>query len=424
MLTADSLATLAANVLGAVTNLLFWIAAAFLFSAADVGAAGVVIGAALGLSTVSNFSVGTLATQYLPLSGSQAMRWFFRSHFAVLAASVTTGSLFLFIAPRDLLFGSPTEVLMFPALVGILSLSMLYDPAASGLGRARWSALANASHATLRLVLLPIFAFIPLGMTGVVLAWFLPVMILVPILSVAIMSRIGKTQPSEVPPEAGRRGQLLRDFRLSYAPALLAALVPAALPFIIIQTLGPEQAGYYIVTFSLVMMLAVLLSATVGPFTSAASQYAADLAGLTYRFGFLSVLATIASSMFLAVIAPTGLGLIGEDYRTHGGPLLHLAAAAIPFLAFGAFYGALAQIRKDYRRVIITQLVSTATLLMGAAFFAGHFGLAAVGWSFLLAEVLVAAIVFVPAVRAIRAALRSRTGGASYTRASDSTVAS
>ncbi|WP_148262515.1 lipopolysaccharide biosynthesis protein [Hoyosella subflava] len=423
VLAADSLVSLASNVFGAMSNLIFWVVAAFLYSAADVGSAGVVIGAALGLSTLSNFGMGTLATQYLPMSGSLAMRWFFRSHYAVFTASLVTGTAFVIVAPRSLLFGSPTEVAMFPVLVAILSISMLYDPAASGLGRARWGALANVSHAMMRLLLLPLFAVVPFGTIGVVLAWFLPVTILVPILSVAIMSRIGTTKLTEIAPRQIRRGQLLRDFRKSFAPALLAALVPALLPLIVMVTLGREQAGYYIVTFSLVMMLAVLMSATVGPFVTAAGDYATDLAGLTYRFGFVLVLATLASTMFLAIIAPTGLGIIGEDYRTYGGPLLALAAAAIPFLALQAFYGAFSQLRRDYRKVIASQFLSTATLLLGATIFAGQYGLVAVGWSFLLAEALVAAVVFVPTVRAIRAATRMREPGRAYRGAAGSTVA-
>lgn len=423
VLAADTLVSLVSNVVGAVFNFIFWVTAAFLYQAGDVGAAGVLIGAALGLSMLSNFAVGTIATQYLPLSGSQAMRWFFRSHYAVFAVSLASGAVFVLLTPRTLLFGSSTELLMFPVLVGVLSISMLYDPAASGLGRARWSVVANVSHVALRLLLLPVFAFAQLDTTGIVLAWFVPVVIVVPILTVKLLSRIGRTQPSEAQPEQLRRGEILRDFRRSHAPALLAALMPAALPFIVIHTLGRELAGYFIVTFSLIMMLSVLLTATVGPFVTAASQYAADLAGLTYRFGFLLVLASLASSIFLAVIAPTGLGLIAPEYRIFGGPLLTFAAAAIPFLAIAAFYGAFAQIRKDPRKVIIIQFISTATLIVGAALFAGTYGLIAVGWAYLLAESLAAVVVFVPLVRAIRSALRTRASGRTYSGPAGGTVA-
>ncbi|GGC62399.1 hypothetical protein GCM10011410_13550 [Hoyosella rhizosphaerae] len=402
---ADALASLVTGIFGALFTVVFWVAAAFLFDVSDVGYAGVMISAAVGVATLSNLGIGVLVSRILPFSGPHALRWFFRGNFAVFALSVLVGAALVAVAPRDIVFEYPWQMWTFPLLVGVLALFTVYDPTVSGLGRARWGAFATLVHAAARLILLPILALFSLGSTAIVLAWFLPVVLIVPVLSAAIIRRIGVSSFSSFAPHRISGKQVWSGVVRSHGPAAVGALPGTLLPVFVIAYLGPHSAGYFIVAFSIISMFMVTLNSALGPFVSAAEQSTWDLAGLTYRFTFLLSLLSLASVMFLAVIVPTALGLISHGYQQNNTMLIYAAAAAIPLLALQAMYGALSRIANKYGRVLLLQVGSTAVLLAGAAIFTSAHGLAAIGWSLLVSVAIVAVVIAVPIVRAFRAAL-------------------
>ncbi|WP_278313728.1 hypothetical protein [Lolliginicoccus levis] len=406
VLDADALAALVSSVFGAVFTAVFWIVAAFLFDVQALGFAGVLVAVATGVSTLANLGIGAVVSRVVPVSGVKAMGWFFRGNAAVFIVAMLAGTLVVLVVPRQVVFELPWQAWAFPPLVAGLAVLSSYDSMVSGLGRARWSAVAMVAQAAARLALLVAAGVFSLGSTGIAMAWFVPMMVLVPVLTAVIARKIGGSEFAALAPQQVDRGQMMRGVLRAYAPAALGAVTPTVLPLLVMVNLGPIAAGHFIPAFFLVLMFGTLLTAVMGPFVSAADRSAWDLPGLVYRFAFLLSLMALACSMFLAILAPTSFAMIDTSYGTHSSPLLYAGAAAMPFVALQAMHGSLARINGVVGRVVAARSATIVVFLLGVALAVDEYGLPAVGWWFFVSEALVAVLILPVTVREFGEAVR------------------
>ncbi|MBD8507464.1 hypothetical protein HT102_13325 [Hoyosella sp. G463] len=377
-----------------------------MFDVQALGFAGVLVAAATGVSTLANLGIGAVVSRVVPFSGVKAMGWFLRGNAAVFIVAMLAGTVVVLIVPRQVVFEHSWQAWAFPPLVAGLSVLASYDAMVSGLGRARWSAVAMVAQAGARLALLVVLGLFSLGSTGIAVAWFVPTMVLVPVLTAVIARKIGRSEFAALAPQQVDRGQMMRGVLRAYGPAALGAVMPTVLPLLVIVNLGPIAAGHFIPAFFLILMFATMLTAVMGPFVSAADRSAWDLPGLVYRFAFLLSLMALAGSMFLAILAPTAFGLIDASYGTHSAALLYAGAAAFPFVALQAMHGSLARINGLVGRLVAARSATTVVFLVGVALSINDHGLAAVGWWFFVSEALVAVLILPPTVREFGEAVR------------------
>ncbi len=181
------------------------------------------------------------------------------------------------------------------------------------------------------------------------------------------------------------------------------------MPLVVISLLGAEENAYFAITWALVSALFVLFYMLMGPFVSEASAFPTQIQSLTRRFiALLSGLAVLGA-IFLALVAPVALGSVGDHYRTEGTTLLRLSAIIIPISALVVLHNALARVYQRMGSAVVAQVLNTIVVIAGSIVLTPHVGIAGVGWSYLAAEILSAAIVSVPLVGMLRRAARTPT---------------
>jgi len=94
--------------------------------------------------------------------------------------------------------------------------------------------------------------------------------------------------------------------------------------------------------------------------------------------------------------------MVGTEYRAEGQGLLYLAAAFVPLSAVGAVYEAFARVERRLRLMMAVLCVSTFLSVFGSLIGTRLVGVVGVGWAYLAAESVSAAVLFAPTVLWLR----------------------
>ncbi len=400
-LALNSLALMLSTAITGALGLLFWAAAGRLYPVAEVGSASAVITSAVMLSTLSNLSLGSMYERFLPISGRLAKTFIVRGYITVTAFAFVLGGGFLLVAPVDEMFTNTAEIVSFPFFVAVLAVFALQDQTSSGLGVARWAAAKNIFHAVVKFVML-LALFATERSTSIISAWALPAIVASIFVLRAIMKNVRTEQRYAGKPDLPPRREMWAYFGSAYGITALGSLAPLLVPMIVVATLGAEQNAYFSLTWSIVSALYILISVLIGPYVAEVAAHPEQFHRLTKRFMTLVCIVAVGGSIFLAFIAPFGLGLIGQGYRDQGTIIVQLAALTIPLSVVGSLYDGLARVRRRMRLAVIVQVVATSIIIGGSIGLSSSMGIAAVGWAYLAAEAFGALVLIVPLIRWIR----------------------
>ncbi|WP_037140143.1 lipopolysaccharide biosynthesis protein [Rhodococcoides fascians] len=400
-LALNSLAMMLSTVVTGGLGLLFWAAAGRLYPVAEVGSASAVITSAVMLSTLSNLSLGSMYERFLPVSGRLAKSFVVRGYITVTAFAFVLGCGFLLVAPVDKMFTSTAEIVSFPPFVAVLAVFALQDQTSSGLGVARWAAGKNVFHAVVKFVLL-LALFSTARSTSIIAAWAVPAIIASVVVFRAMLKNLRNEPRYKSEPDLPPRRELWSYFGSAYGITALGSLAPLLVPMIVVATLGAEDNAYFSLTWSIVSALYILISVLVGPFVAEVAANPEQFNRLTKRFMTMVCIVAVGGSFFLAVIAPFGLGIVGEQYRENGTIIVHLAAVTIPLSVIGSLYDGLARVQRRMRLAVVVQVVATTIIIVGSLTLSSRLGIAAVGWAYLAAEAFGALVLIVPLIKWIR----------------------
>lgn len=409
-LALNSLALMLSTAITGALGLLFWAAAGRLYPVAEVGSASAVITSAVMLSTLSNLSLGSMYERFLPISGRLAKSFIVRGYITVTAFAFVLGGGFLLVAPTDEMFTNTAEIVSFPFFVAVLAVFALQDQTSSGLGVARWAAAKNVFHAVVKFVML-LALFTTERSTSIISAWAVPAIVASVFVLRAILKTVRTDQRYSGAPDLPPKREMWAYFGSAYGITALGSLAPLLVPMIVVATLGAEQNAYFSLTWSIVSALYILISVLIGPYVAEVAAHPAQFHRLTKRFMTLVCIVAVGGAIFLAFVAPFGLGLIGQGYRDQGTIIVQLAAVTIPLSVVGSLYDGLARVRRRMRLAVIVQVVATSIIIGGSIGLSSSMGIAAVGWAYLVAEAFGAVVLIVPLTRWIRELSAGGTGG-------------
>jgi O-antigen/teichoic acid export membrane protein len=109
----------------------------------------------------------------------------------------------------------------------------------------------------------------------------------------------------------------------------------------------------------------------------------------TARFGLILILPSVALCI---LAAPELLGLLGRQYAAQGTVLLRLLALGVLPRSITLLQLGVARVQRNTRRIATVQGV-TCLLVLGLCWIGlDRFGLAGVGWGYLLAQITVALV--------------------------------
>ncbi|WP_232374701.1 alpha/beta fold hydrolase [Mycolicibacterium mengxianglii] len=395
----DIAAVMTSSVATGALGFLFWTVAARGYSPAEVGRASALISSASLIAILANFSLGSLYERFLPVAGSQSKRLVRNGTLFVIAAALAFGAAFVLLGPDEQLFGSLTESLLFPVAVAVLAVFAIQDQVLVGIGRATTLAAKNITQSTVKLI--AIAAFIPLATgTAIVWAWVLPAAVIAGwvLLRVIQPATGGRDGEPALPPNR----DLFHFFLSSYAINAVGVVVPLLLPLIIVAQLGTETNAYFSMSWLVINTVAVLIHATGAPFIAAASAPGADIKACIGRFTLMCGGAGAASCVGLFLAAPYVLHIMGPAYAEQGTNLIRIFALSLPSLAIYTIYASLARLRRRLRLAVTVQVMIGVIVVVGIVLTTPRWGIDAVGYTYLAAELLGTLIIAVPLVRLLR----------------------
>jgi O-antigen/teichoic acid export membrane protein len=354
---------------------LFWALAARLFTPHAVGFGSAAISAMTVLSTIGMFGLNTLLIGELPHRKSKG---------ALISAAMVTagaGSLllglgFALIAPlfsRNFAgISSPAHLAVFVSGVTVIGMTLVFDEATIGLMRGRLQLWRNFLWAFLKLLLLPLSAFIlhdKFG-TGIVTSWVAGAALSMCILAIQFLIR--RQSVFHRPDWGVLRG--LGGLTVIHNWLNLAITLPwLALPVLVTITVGPyANAAFYAawMVSNFLRFIPTALSTVL--FAVAAGDVRALLPKLRFSLR-MSILIGIPGVAILCLAAPVILGLFGTSYvKTGVVSLILLSLGYLPSVP-KVHYIAVCRATGQLKRAAIV-LTGTALLVLIAAFCGGRIG--------------------------------------------------
>lgn len=403
----DIAAVMTSSAATGVLGFVFWTVAARGYDTAEVGRASAIISSATLIAILANFSLGSLYERFLPLAGARAQRLVRAGTAFVACAALLFGTVFALVGPRAL-FPDRLEAVLFPLFVAVLAIYALQDQVLIGLGRARTIATKNIGQSTAKLI--AVAALIPLATgSAIVWSWVAPAAVITAIIAIVVIRRETARREglSGLPP----RRELVQFFASSYAINAVGVTVPLLVPLIVVAQLGTEMNAYFSMCWLVVNTLGVLIGATAAPFIATASTPGADLRSCTVRFVLLCGGAALTGCVTLLVAAPMILSILGPHYAEHGTMLIRVMAFTLPSVALMTIYTALARLQRRLRLAVTAQILLGIVVVTGVIVTTPHWGIDAVGYTYLAAEMVCTLIVAGPTVVLLRRVARTPRGG-------------
>lgn len=379
----SSLALTVSAAATAVIGLVYWILVGRLYPPSEVGSAAAVIAAATMLAGFANLGLGSYFERFLPLSGGGRGRQAVRGMAIAAGFGLFLGTVFVFVGPTDEMFANTTQQVIFPLFVVILSGFALLDHITIGMYRAHWGAGKNITHAVAKLLCAVAASFF-IGRTGIAGTWVGTALIASLVVGFfALRTARREEAPADCLPPV--RERMTFTFA-NYGVFVVGALTPLMLPMIVIAAVGADHSAYFSIPWSLLTAVLVLLTMLTGPYVSAASDPSADIRALTVRFGGIMLAIAGTACIGLIAVGPLVLRTAGDEYATHGGPVLAVAAFALPLAAVGYAYTAVCRVRRRIRGALAIQMIVAAILLSLTVWQLPQQGLVAVSWAMVIAE--------------------------------------
>lgn len=399
----ESLALTLAAAVNAVIGLVYWAIAARGFDPTEVGRSSAIITSATMLATVANLSFGGMYERFLPVAGTATRRLLVRGVAVTTTLALLLGAGFLVVGPTDRLFDTDAEAAAFPVLVASLAAFALADHVLVGLHRATYAAGKNILHALSKLVLAAVAALVSASGFSLVLAWVGPALLLVLIYGPLIVGRWTATAAYRTEPRLPPRREMWHFFGATYGIVVVLSIPPLVVPLLVVRELGTETNAYFAVAWTLFSAVSILTSTLFGPYIAGASRPGAAVMDLTWRFVRLLVVLTLLGAVFVAFGAPRLLLLLGENYSTRSEDLLRLMGIALPLALPGLLYAAVARVVRRLRLAVAVQIASCLALVGGIAWSLERWGLAGIGWTYIVVEGIVCVTVTIPLTRMLRA---------------------
>ncbi len=387
-------ATLATSALG----LIFWALTAHVVNTAEVGGAFAEVAALTLLATLAQLNMTNVFIRLLPVAGRFTASFIARGYVAVTSLALILGSAFVASGLGSEVVGAGwAERGLFVVAVALFAIFALQDSILTALRIAPWVPVENASVASVKLVLLPLVAFLPAHL-GPVVAWVLPVAVAVVAVNLLLfrgpLAQTRRMDGGELPP----RRRLLSFVAAEYACNLCALAILQVMPLLVLWRLGSVEEAYFTLPWLICISITSLLWCIGASFVVAATANPADMPHLLRRSLRLGGVVVVGAVLACCVGGSLILQIAGPGYAEHGASLLRLLGLSAPFTAVTVVYSAFAWIEQRLWRLVAIQAGSGLLLLIITFVLMPQLGLAAIGWAYIAAQAA-AAILMAPALR-------------------------
>jgi O-antigen/teichoic acid export membrane protein len=401
-------------------GLVFWLLAARLYPAADVGRATAAYAAMNLLAGVTAFSLSGAFIRFIPQSGQHTGPLVVRGYAITSAVSAVLAIGFLLtVGHRGSSYselGGLTAGIAFTASVVAWGIFTLQDVALIGLRSVHWVAAENGAFGVAKIALLVAFAG-TLPHLGMYAAWMLPVAVALPLINMLIFGRLVPRHARLAGHRPAPTGRQIGRFLAGDATGSLCMLATGNLiPVAVALLVSPGINAYFYMAWAVGTTIDLLAVNMATSLTVEGAFEAATLAVNCHAALRRTMLVLLPVVGVTALAASRVLGLFGPGYAAHGAAVLGLlAVATLPKTLTELYIGALRVLSRT-RRIAVVQ-GGRAVLMIGlAVLMTRAMGTVGTGLAVLAAQLITAAAIF-PGLRHILAAGGPRRAAAATTTA-------
>ena len=379
----------------ALLGIVFWAAAARLYSPTEVGRGSAIISAATLLATLSQLNLGNVYARFLGSAGSRQRRLVFQGYGVIGGLALLLGSAYALLGPGELLFTSSIEAIVFPLCVAVLGVFVLQDMILISLHRAAWVPVENIAWGLAKLGLLVLVAG-SLPTDGIVFSWVIPAIAAVVVITGYLLMRRWKHGTDTQPFPGGK--ELSKAIGGEYATGLISTAVPLLLPLIVVHRMGLEANAYFAVPWLFATSLSLLMWNIASILLVEASVAPDRLPRLLGRALRLSLAVAFVGGIGIWFIGPPILGLLGPGYEASSTWLLRITALASPAIAVVVVWTTAARARGQLRRVMLLQAAVGVGTLGLTSLLIGPLGVTGVGVAYFLSQTVAALVLLRPLI--------------------------
>jgi O-antigen/teichoic acid export membrane protein/aminoglycoside phosphotransferase len=391
----NATALVAGSVLTSVLGFAFWVIAARTMSKADVGVGGAAVAALVLLGNISTLGLRNALPRFLPLAGASSRRLIIRSYAAAGAAGVACAGVFvvgarLWAPDLAALHDGIAGRVLFMGAVAVWAVFILQDSVLIGLRHATWVPIENLGYAVGKLVLLVVLA--STGSWALLVAWVIPALLIIGPLNHGIFRRLipATSSPAPAGEDAIHWRSIVRFASGDHLADTIRFFGAEGVVLIVVAHVGAELSAPLFFAITIAATLGLVSSNIVSAFVAEASARPYEMEALLRRSARRAASLVVPAALVAAAAAPIGLSIFGSDYSTEGTTVLRLLLlAAIPQIVSSLAIG-VARFHRRVVDVVKIAIASSLAPLVGAAFLVPHFGIVAIGWSFLIGQTLLA----------------------------------
>jgi O-antigen/teichoic acid export membrane protein len=360
-------------------GMVFWVAAARLYTTVQVGRDTVLISVMIELSTVCQLNMGNGIARFLPDFGIRSTRALGGVYVLTAAVALLVGTAFVLVAPSvshqlGYLGDETTLALGFVAALMLWGLFTLQDAALTATRQAPYIPIKNGVFGVLKLIALPLLLATG-AVNGVFLAWALPMaLLLVPVNLLVFRRAIPAHLENGIRESSiariGRR-RVARFLAQDYLASIFTQATLTVLPLLVIAILGATQSAYFAMPFTIVLAFDTFAYSACSSLVVEGTLQHESLQTLTRVFTRRVLALLMPAAALLALAAPLVMLPFGRLYAEHGAGALRLLLCGSVFRAVTALFSAVSRAQGRGMRLALVEL-ALLVLVLGAAIPLAH----------------------------------------------------
>lgn len=366
----------------------FWIIAAKLYSAEEVGIATALISSMALLVLLTRFGLDQSIIRFFPENDKSKI--FSTAIIITTIFVIIFGAIFIIgvdiLSPELQLLKSPTTALLFVIFLAASSIGSLTGISFIALRKAGFYFLQSLIMGSRVFFIFPLVFLGAVGIFGAVGVSF----ILAITVSLAIMIKSGIKPSFKVD-----KRFLDEAFHFSagnYLTNLFITAPNTILPIMVLNVIGAEKTAYYYIAFAIASLLFMIpIAVSMSLFVEGSHGEALKKTTIKSLFAIFLLLIPAITLFYFA--GGWLLELIGKDYAAQGFELLKIMVIASIFVAVNYIYFSIKRIQKDVTTLVLLSGLIFG-LLIGLSYpFMLRFGIVGVGYAWVASYALGAVII-------------------------------
>jgi len=264
-----------------------------------------------------------------------------------------------------------------------------------GFRKAEFSFVQNVTWMLLKMVIVPIFAF--LGFFGIFLSWGFSVLLTLLLSLLYLTPQLYQYSPK---PKFNRivLSRIVHFSFGNYIAGIFNQLPALLLPIITLNILGAEQSAYFYIAWMIANLLFAIPLATGFSLFAEGSHEQKGLRTKALRSIALVFTLLTPALIFILLLGDVVLYLFGEEYL-QASLLLKILSLSSIFVSLNVLYINVKRIQKRLKPIIIVNCITSAFTIFGSLFLLPKLGISGIGVSWLVAQFTVSAFVITNAFK-------------------------